>query len=71
MEAKNEFSAENNKNNVILQLWGIETKWVRSTKGEWVDQNSLIELPTDTTNTESETMDNSSETRKKWWQFWK
>lgn len=53
-----------NSNPVVLQLLGIDKKWVRSPKGEWVDKKTLkketIELSVALEETYS----------KKWWKFW-
>ena len=53
-------------NRVILQLLGIDKKWVRSPKGEWVDAKT-IEQPTRIT---EEQLEATQDIKKKWWKFW-
>ena len=50
-------------NRVVLQLLGIEKKWVRSSEGEWVDQKTLKKE----NNQVSLELAPSS---KRWWKFW-
>ncbi|MEJ6583435.1 MAG: hypothetical protein QNL29_05250 [Crocinitomicaceae bacterium] len=55
---------EINSDRVVLQLLGIEKKWVRSSEGEWVDKKTLKkELNENAIAMETES--------KKWWMFWK
>jgi hypothetical protein len=54
---------EINQNRVVLQLLGIEKKWVRSSEGEWVDKKTLKKE----NNQVSIALEPSS---KRWWKFW-
>lgn len=55
---------EINKNQVVLQLLGIDKKWIRTPKGEWVDKKTLKkELKNSSKEMETEP--------KKWWMFWR
>lgn len=63
MEALNTTTA---KEQVVLELLGIDKKWVRS-KGEWVDQATLIQIQSAPS---SISEDNQEAARKKWWKFW-
>lgn len=51
---------------VVLQLLGIDKKWVRSSKGDWVDKKSIKEIIQLRPNPD---LMNSS--KRKWWKFWK
>ena len=51
---------------VVLQLLGIDKKWVRSPKGEWVDKKSLKKfIKLNIVN------DKKQISKNKWWQFWR
>lgn len=51
---------------VILQLWGIDKKWVFH-NGSWVDMATLPVTPT-----KEDRSDEGTEvpTKKRWWKFW-
>lgn len=53
---------------VVLELFGIDKKWVKSPKGGWVDKQTL-EQPIAQSYTEDDGEYEFS--TKKWWQFWK
>lgn len=50
----------------VLELLGIDKKWVRSSKGEWVDAKTL-EQPVKIVDEQIEDIET---TKKKWWKFW-
>lgn len=51
---------------VVLQLLGIDKKWVRSSKGEWVDAKTLIQPA----KIVEEQMEDALPFKKKWWKIW-
>ena len=50
---------------VVLQLLGIDKKWVRSPKGEWVDKKTLKK------EIQEASVDVEETTKHKWWKFWR
>ncbi len=50
---------------VVLQLLGIDKKWVRSPKGEWVDKKTLKK------EIQEASVDVEETTQRKWWKFWR
>ena len=50
---------------VVLQLLGIDKKWVKSSKGEWVDKRSLKKNKSVDPVLEEEVTG-----KKRWWKFW-
>lgn len=51
---------------VVLQLFGIDKKWVRSPKGEWVDEKTLKQPA----KVVEEQIEDDIPVKKKWWKFW-
>lgn len=51
---------------VVLQLLGIDKKWVRSSKGEWVDAKTLKQPA----KIVEEQMEDALPVKKKWWKIW-
>lgn len=57
-----------NSEGVVLELLGIDKKWVKSPKGVWVDKQTLELAIAEVSSEEDEEIEFST---KKWWQFWK
>lgn len=57
----------NTKERVVLELLGINKKWVRSKDGTWVD---LATLPNKEEVEQHETIPETKTTKRKWWKFW-
>lgn len=52
-------------NRVVLQLLGIDKKWVRSPEGIWVDKKTMKKIKKTVAFVEESTEN------KKWWKFWR
>ena len=57
----------NTKERVVLELLGINKKWVRSKDGTWVD---LATLPNKQEVEQHETIPETKAAKRKWWKFW-
>ena len=57
----------NTKERVVLELLGIDKKWVRSKDGTWVD---LATLPKKQEVEEHEGFSEKRAAKRKWWKFW-
>lgn len=53
---------------VVLELLGIDKKWVRSPKGHWVDKKILEQ---EASARMENTIEETEIPQKRWWQFWK
>ena len=55
------------KERVVLELLGIDKKWVRAKDGTWVDMATLPKQSDETIENQPETTEKK---KKKWWKFW-
>jgi len=56
---------EINQNQVVLELLGIDKKWVRSPEGTWIDEKTLKKEKK-----EIEVVFEDEQIPKSWWKFW-
>ncbi len=66
-----EQNIQNNAKNeqVILQLPGIDKKWVRH-NGKWVDQNSLPAIKSESVEANEGHSLSDRQVHNPWWKFW-